>query len=151
MTGVVISTGDPRDPAARALLQASHELMESLYPSEANHYLSVDELCADTIDFYVARRGAETLGCAALARRDGYGEVKSMFVSNAARGSGTGGALLAQIETAARAAGLSHLRLETGNTLYAAHRLYARAGFVPCSAFGGYSDDPISLFMEKPL
>jgi len=32
-----------------------------------------------------------------------------------------------------------------------ARRLYARAGFMPCSPFGPYIEDPNSVFMTKVL
>lgn len=151
MNQPVISSGDPRDSAATELLRQSHELMDRLFPSEANHYLSVDALCGPGIDFFVARVEGQTIGCAALAHRGDYGEVKSMFVAESARGTGAGQALLAHIEQVARDADLPCLRLETGDTLHAAHRLYERAGFEYTGPFGNYRPDPISLFMEKKL
>ncbi|MCB1331976.1 MAG: GNAT family N-acetyltransferase, partial [Maritimibacter sp.] len=90
-------------------------------------------------------------GTAALADKGTYGEVKSMFVAEAARGLGVGAALLDAVEAEARARGLPALMLETGNLLHAAHRLYARAGFTECGRFGDYPDAKTSLFMEKRL
>lgn len=84
-----VTQGDPRDPGATALLRASHALMQSLFPTEDNHYLSIDALCAPDIRFFTARRDGATVGCGALALRPGYGELKSMFVDPAARGSGS--------------------------------------------------------------
>ncbi len=138
--------------AARPLLQASHALMQSLFPAEANHYLSLDALRAPGIHFFLAQGETDTpVGCAALAQYPGYGEVKSMFVTEAARGTGVGAALLGAVETRARNLGLPILRLETGSKLPAAHRLYARAGFRPCPPFGAYTDGPYNLFFEKRL
>ena len=146
-----VDPGDPRDPAAAALLAASHALMQSLYPAEDNHYLSIDALCGSDIRFFIAKNRGATVGCAALAIRGGYGEVKSMFVDPAARGSGAGDALLARLKQEARAEGLHLLRLETGNTLHAAHRLYLRHGFAMCGPFGEYAANATSVFMETPL
>ena len=111
----------------------------------------MDELAQPHIDFWVAEAGAQPLGCVALARLDGYGEVKSMFVDPAARGTGVGGALLQVLEARARAIGLPVLRLETGDDLHAAHRLYRRHGFTECGPFGDYEEGPHSVFMEKRL
>jgi putative acetyltransferase len=55
------------------------------------------------------------------------------------------------LEDTARKLALPLLRLETGTLLHAAHRLYARHGFVPSEPFGAYEQSPHSLFMEKPL
>jgi len=148
---VIVERADPREPEATALLHASHALMRSLFPPESNHYLSIEALRDSGVAFFVAREGGRTLGCAAMAAREGYGEVKSMFVAPEARGRGVGAALLARVEAEARARGLSLLRLETGDVLDAAHRVYERAGFARRGPFGDYTDDPRSLFMEKPL
>lgn len=148
---VAVRPGDPRSPEGRALLGASQALLASLYPPEDNHYLSVEELAAPHVDFWIAEDGTGPLGCVALARMAGYGEVKSLFVDPAARGRGVGAALMGALEARARAAGLPLLRLETGDTLAEAHRLYARRGFGPCGPFGDYAEGPHSVFMEKRL
>jgi putative acetyltransferase len=148
---ITVQKGDPHDAQATALLRESHALMQALFAPEDNHYLSIDALCAPDIHFFVARDGEQALGTGALAEKTGYGEVKSMFVAEAARGKGVADALLRRIEDQARALGLLWLRLETGTLLQAAHRLYARHGFVPRGRFGDYPDNPSSVFMEKSL
>ncbi len=148
---MIIERGDPRDPQSVALLQASHALMESLFPAEDNHFLSIDSLCVPDVYFFVAREGDVTLGCGAFKVKGAYGEVKSMFTAETGRGKGAASAILSKIEEAARGLGLTALKLETGNTLHAAHRLYERHGFTYCARFGDYEDSPSSLFMEKAL
>ncbi len=148
---VEVLPGDPHHPEATALLQASHALMQELFPPEDNFFLEIDDLCAPEISFFVAREAGRILGTAALADKGEYGEVKSMFVAPEARGKGVGEALLARLETTARAKGLRAMKLETGNLLHAAHRLYERAGFTRCAPFGDYPDAASSIFMEKPL
>lgn len=148
---LMIEVGDPHDPQATALLEASHALMESLFPPEDNHFLSIDALCTPDIHFFIAREGDTVLGCAAIADRSDYGEIKSMFVSEAARGKSVADALMRQLEDHARSLGLSELKLETGDLLHAAHSLYERYGFSRCEPFGDYSDNASSIFMEKQL
>ena len=148
---LIVEQGDPRAPQATALLQASHALMERLFPPEDNHYLSIDALCTPDIRFFIAREGETVLGCAALANKGDYGEVKSMFVSEDARGKGVADALMRQLEDCARELDLSVMRLETGDLLHAAHRLYERHGFVKCGPFGNYQANKTSVFMEKRL
>lgn len=147
---IKILPGDPRGPAKR-LLEQSHALMESLYPAEANHYLSVDALCVPEVTFLIALRGEAVLGCGAVKDFGTYGELKSIYVEEGARGSGIGDALMRALEDAARERGLCALKLETGNTLYAAHTLYQRHGFTECGPFGDYGPEPLSIFMEKAL
>jgi putative acetyltransferase len=148
---VTIRKGDPRSPEATNLLQASHAYLASLYPPEHNHYLSIDGLCVPEITFLIAEVGGRATGCAALKSFADYGEVKSMFVAPSARGNGTGAALMSGLQAEARALGLPVLRLETGDDLYPAHRLYQRHGFVICGPFGDYPEGPHSVFMEKRL
>jgi putative acetyltransferase len=148
---IIVEAADPRHPQASALLHASHALMEHLFPPEDNFFLDIDALTAPDIRFFTARIGEKILGTGALALRDGYGEVKSMFVDEAARGRGIADALLRRIEDEARGLSLTSLRLETGNLLEAAHRLYARHGFELRGPFGDYPDAPSSIFMEKRL
>lgn len=148
---ILVEPGDPRAAGPGALLARHHAFLTAEFPATSNHYLSVEALCGDDIRFFTARRGADVIGCAALAIRPGYGEVKSMFVDPAARGSGAAKALMRQLEDEARKAGLAWMRLESGDTLVAAHALYRASGFVACGPFGDYRADPRSVFMEKPL
>ncbi|MEM9437642.1 MAG: GNAT family N-acetyltransferase, partial [Pseudomonadota bacterium] len=148
---LVIEKVDPGSPGPRALLEASHKLMEELFPPEDNHYLSIEALRASNIQFFQAREGTTTLGTGALATMGDYGEVKSMFTAPEARCKGVAAALLRQIEDAARETGLSALKLETGNSLHAALALYERHGFAPCAPFGAYEANETSVFYEKTL
>ena len=148
---IIVEQTDPHHPQATALLRQSHALMESLFPPEDNFFLDIDQLCDETIHFFTARIGDDILGTGALAQKGTYGEVKSMFVDEAARGKGIADALLRQIEDTARAEGLDTLKLETGNVLHAAHKLYRRHGFADCGPFGDYVQANSSIFMEKTL
>lgn len=148
---ITVVETDPHDPQATALLQQSHALMAALFPAEDNFYLDIADLCADHIRFYTAREGQQVLGTGAVALYPDFAEVKSMFTDEAARGKGVAAALLRQIEDTARDANLPILKLETGNTLHTAHRLYARHGFTNCDAFPPYENAASSVFMEKRL
>jgi len=148
---IKITRTDPHDPQATALLHQSHALMESLFPPEDNFYLDIDDLCADHIHFFTASIGDKILGTGALAAKDGYGEIKSMFVDEAARGTGIADALMRQLEDQARDLKLPIIKLETGNVLHAAHKLYRRHGFTDCGPFGDYITANSSIFMEKAL
>lgn len=148
---MIVERADPRDPPVTALLEASHALMESLFPPEENHYLSIDALCVPDVHFFAAREGDAVLACGALKLQNTYGELKSMFTTEAARGKGAASAILSHIEHEARTLGLTHLKLETGDLLHPAHKLYAKHGFSACGPFGTYQANKSSLFMEKPL
>ncbi|MGH6917918.1 MAG: GNAT family N-acetyltransferase, partial [Geminicoccaceae bacterium] len=103
------------------------------------------------VTLFVARERSVALGCGAYQLQgDGSAELKSMFVVPEARGRGIGRAILAAIEQALRGR-VGMLRLETGVKQPAAIRLYEAAGFRRRGPFGNYRDDPLSIFMEKPL
>ncbi|MEL6607963.1 MAG: GNAT family N-acetyltransferase [Pseudomonadota bacterium] len=148
---LIIEPTAPTHPDAVRLLDASHALMRALFTPEENNFLDHSELARDDIRFFTAREGATTLGCGALQVKPDYGEVKSFYVDENARGKGVGAALLRQIEDQARAEGLAVLKLETGDALVAAVRLYERDGFTRCGAFGDYVENGTSVFMTKDL
>ncbi|WP_420857986.1 GNAT family N-acetyltransferase [Marivivens marinus] len=150
-SAVTIERCSPRDPEATALITASHAFLLSKYPPEFSFALSIDDLCVPSIRFWTARIGGAARGCVALADKGDYGELKSMYVDPAARGAGIGALLVSTVIEAARDAGLPMLRLETGDDLYDAHRLYRRSAFVDCGPFGDYTEGPHSIFMERPV
>lgn len=150
---ITIERADPRLPAVRALIGELDRLMDGLYPAESNYLVDVEALAGPDTVFLAARVDSETLGCGAIVVRDaGYAEVKRLYVSPRARRHGLAKRLLAGLESAARARGLTLLRLETGRRQPEALALFAAFGFSPRGPFGGYPpDDPHSLFMEKRL
>jgi putative acetyltransferase len=148
---LIIEETDPLAAGPKALLEESHALMRALFPPEDNYFLDFEALRGDDIRFFAARDGREVLGTGALALREGYGEVKSMFTSKAARGRGVAAAILRAIEDKAREEGVTLLRLETAEPLESAVRLYTRAGFTPCGIFGDYRPNATSVYMEKRL
>ena len=142
----------PDQPALVALIAELDAYQAALYPAESNHLLDLAALCAPDVRFAVARDAhGEALGIGAVVLKPGYGEIKRMYVPPARRGLGIATRLLARLEGQARAAGRGSLKLETGITQPEALRLYERAGFQRCGPFGAYRDDPLSVFMHKPL
>ena len=124
----------------------------SLYPAESNHLMDIASLLRDDVLFLVARGvDGAAIGCAALVRREGYGEIKRMMVLGEQRGRGLGRKLLEQLAMFGRMSGVRTLKLETGIHQLEAIGLYERFGFTRCEPFGDYQPDPLSLFMEKHL
>ena len=146
-----VALADPLCPVALRLLRASHAYLLSKYPPEDSFALSPEELAQSHVRFFLAHDDVQAVGCGALANKGSYGELKSMFVDPAARGSGAGSAIVSALIEEARAQGLTMLKIETGDDLYPAHRLYARHGFTPCGPFGDYREGPHSVFMERTL
>jgi putative acetyltransferase len=149
---LIINTETPDQPEVRDMLARLDAYCAALYPAESNHLMDVASLMRGDALFLVARDvDGGAVGCAALVNRHGYGEVKRMFVDERRRGLGTGRKLLEHLVMFARMSGLSLLRLETGIHQPEAIALYERMGFERRAPFGDYREDPLSLFMEKPL
>ena len=149
--GLTISMGDAEREDVRALLLIVGSWAVDLYPPESRHGLDLAAYGDPKVTLFVAREAGAVLGCGACRLEgDGSAEVKSMFVLPEARGRGIGRALLAAIEDALRGR-VAMLRLETGIKQDAAIKLYESAGFRRRGPFGSYRDDPLSVFMEKPL
>jgi ribosomal protein S18 acetylase RimI-like enzyme len=99
----------------------------------------------------VARIDGTAVGCVALKQlADGACEMKRLYVSTAARGSGTGRALVDAVITRARELGFRTMRLDTLPTMDAARAIYLSLGFRPTER---YNDNPIAgvLFFELAL
>lgn len=80
---------------------------------------------------FIAERDGEVVGCVALLPMADRGfEVGKMTVSEAARGTGLGRALMQACIERARALGAPRLYLETNATLAPALALYRSVGFV---------------------
>ncbi len=152
MRHVLIQIGDPASPAARELIERLDILMSSLYPAESNHLLSVEALRQPNVTFLTAGVDGEVAGCGAFVNQGGeYAEIKRMFVLPEFRGLKLGRRILEELENRARVSGLALARLETGIHQPEALLLYERAGYQRCGPFGDYSEDPLSIFMEKKL
>lgn len=146
---MIIRKGGLDDPQVIALLKLHVESNLAQSPPESCHVLDLQKLKAADITFWSAWEGDALMGVGALKRLSAdHGEVKSMHTAKAARRRGVGAAMLDVIVSAARAAGMRRVSLETGSQDYfaPARALYARHGFVPCAPFGGYTLDPNSMY-----
>lgn len=105
--------------------------------------------------FCVARDASgELMGCGALQEvAADHGEIKSMRTADGYLRRGVAAAILAQLLQSARDRGMRRVSLETGSAaaFAPAQALYARFGFEPCGPFGGYVEDPCSVFMTRTL
>jgi putative acetyltransferase len=152
MRHVLIQTDDPSSPAAHELIGRLDELMTGLYPAESNHLLPVEALRQPNVTFLTASVDGDVAGCGAFVNQGGeYAEIKRMFVLPEFRGLKLGRRILEELESLARTSGLGLARLETGIHQPEALLLYERAGYQRRGPFGDYSEDPLSIFMEKKL
>ena len=98
----------------------------------------------------VARLRGEPIGCAAIKFHDDEpAEIKRMWVSPSAAGSGVGRRLLHELECCAAERGVTTVRLETNRSLVEAINLYRSAGYQEVPAF---NDEPFAHYwFEKSL
>lgn len=153
-TSLTIWRCDFLAPEARALIEALNAELSSRYPEEgANHFrLDAEEVVDGRGAFLIAAVAGKPVGCGAVRRIEARtAEIKRMYVNPAERSRGVGRALLAALETEARALGMARLVLETGLRQPEANALYERAGFSRIAPFGEYVGSPLSVCMAKDL
>nr|WP_232295721.1 GNAT family N-acetyltransferase [Pseudorhodobacter aquimaris] len=123
-------------------------------PPESNHMMDADQLAVPEVSFFVMRDTGVPVGMGAFKRIDStHAEIKSMHILAEARGRGLSKRMLSHLVDEARASGFRRLSLETGiqPTFVAARALYEKAGFDLCPPFGGYREDPNSVFLTLML
>ena len=154
--GVRIEVAPAATEEVRSLIGELESILSAEYPPEQRHGLALDAIFQPHIRFFLARLCSVAVGCGGVAIFSDFAEVKRMYVRDVARRQGVADAILARIEKEVREAGLSLLRLETGERQVAAMQLYARAGFRRCAAFGAYAlmapqSIATSVFLEKRI
>jgi putative acetyltransferase len=142
----------PADPPVRAMVEELDRYFHALYPPESNHLLDIDTLCQPEIRFFAVFAGEEALAIGGCWLKDGYAEVKRLYVRPSARGRGLAQLVMRRIEDEAMICGRPIARLETGIHQPESLSLYRRLGYAERGPFGDYPvDDPNSVFMEKRL
>ena len=146
---------DLSGPAIAEFLTQHLRDMRSVSPPGSVHALDLDALRRPDVTFWTVLDGSGAVaGCAALKELGpAHGEVKSMRVAPAHRGTGLAPRLLEHLLAEARRRGYRRLSLETGSMAFfaPARALYARHGFTVCGPFGSYREDPNSVFMTREL
>jgi GNAT superfamily N-acetyltransferase len=148
----------PHGPAARALfaeymdfIRVRLDLPADAAPPE-HIFASEDVFRGAGAAWLVAFDDAgEPVGCGGLRMLEpGVGEIKRMFVSARARGSGVGRRLLRELERRAAQDGMTHVRLLTTEMLTESRALYAADGYDEIGRtepeFG-----PVEIWLQKAL
>lgn len=142
---------DPRLPEISALIAELDAYQSSLYPDASNHLESPDDLARDRVVFFAAYRSGSPVGCGALKLESGWGELKRLYVQPGVRRGGLAREILGRLERCALDAGRRVVRLETGIHSLEAIAFYAACGYARIGHFPPYTDDLLSVFMEKKL
>ncbi len=142
----------PIDPQEAAhLIEALDAYQSQLYPPESNHLDSIDTLRAGNVSMLAVLDNGIPVAMGAIKFYKQYGEIKRVFVSPSHRGRGLAKQIMAALEATALAKGLNMVQLETGIHQWEAIGLYRQLGYAEGKAFGDYSADPLSVFMQKRL
>lgn len=149
-----IRIDDLRGAEIVQLLDQHIQDMRAVSPPESKHALDLEGLRQADITFWTVWDGGVLAGCGALKQLDaGHGEIKSMRTAMGYRKRGIAAQMLRHILVTAQARNYRRLSLETGSMPYfePARRLYEKSGFVYCSPFASYRQDPNSVFMTLEL
>jgi putative acetyltransferase len=142
----------PDQPAVIQLIAELDAYQDELYPPESRHTVDSRTLAQPHVLFAVGRDATGVVsGCGAIVIHADFGELKRMYVHPRLRGQGMGRALIDLLEAEALRRGCTLIRLETGPYQPEALGLYERAGYARRGPFAKYTDDPLSVFMEKQL
>jgi GNAT superfamily N-acetyltransferase len=144
-------------PSAKRLLALADAYNEELYGHADESPLRPEEFePAEGGLFLVAYRDGEPVACGGLRAAqppapEGAGEVKRMYVVEAARRQGLGQLILTALEDAARQLGYRQVVLDTGRKQFAAHALYEGGGYHQIPGFTIYRDSPGNRAYAKDL
>ena len=139
-------------PDATRLRAAQRAELDARYGSD-NHEPGAPPTAETVSVFLVARDGDGTaVGCGGLRLlTPGSAEIKRMYVTPPARGTGVATAILHALEDAARHAGVRALLLETGTAQPDAMRFYEREGYHRIDNFGPYRGESLSVCYSREL
>ena len=147
-----VALESPDQPEVISLIAELDAYQDTLYPPESRHSLDLTSLKQPNVVFVVARSASgKAIGCGAVVVNAEYGELKRMYVHPQSRGEGVARKVLALLESTASSFGCKLFRLETGPSQPEALGLYASCGYERRGPFGKYTNDPLSVFMQKHI
>jgi putative acetyltransferase len=149
-----IRIGELRNEDVIILLNEHHKDMLSHSPPESVHALDLSALESPDLTFWSLWVNQELAGIGALKELNKeHGEIKSMRTSAKQLRKGIARKLLEHIINQANTRSYKKLSLETGtmDAFLPAQKLYQKFGFQECEPFGGYKEDPYSMFMTKNI
>ncbi len=122
----------PDDQEAIALLFRAYQTSIGVDLCFQSFSAELENLEARYATVFLLEHGGEIAGCAALAiKAEGTGEMKRLYVTEAAQGNGYGKALMEEVLSEARCLGFRRVVLDTiANKMPKAVEMYRRRGFV---------------------
>jgi GNAT superfamily N-acetyltransferase len=152
--GLEFRAGRSDESPGRELLGELIAYFNEIYPGRAARPGSVttpDEMVAPHGAFLVGYEDGDPVAIGGLRPLEEAGvcEIKRMYVVPHARSRGTGRALLAALENAARAIGYERVRLDAGPEQRVSKLLFAATGYVEIAPYN--ANHIADYFAEKRL
>ena len=152
--GLQFRAGRSDESPGRELLGELIAFFNEIYPGRAARPGSVttpDEMVPPHGAFLVGYEDGEAVAIGGLRPLEEAGvcEIKRMYVVPRARSRGTGRALLAALENAARAIGYERVRLDAGPEQRESKLLFAATGYVEIAPYN--ANHIADYFAEKRL
>lgn len=146
----------PVSPTAEKVIdliqRSTDELAISGYAPEETFGYTPEELVARGVFLLGARHRGILAGiCGLETQPSSFAELKRLFVVPELRGTGAADVLVDWLLGFAMDAGITTVRLETGDKRRAARGLYRRHGFTVVPAFPPYGDSKSSVCMAKDV
>ena len=153
MARVELRPEPPEGETGRGMLAAYAAAIVERYPDWSpaqSPTADPAEISPPTGCFLVAYADGEPVGCGAFKRLDDEAcEVKRVYVAPHARGLGLARTILAALEDAAREAGYSVARLDTGARLEGAVELFRTSGYADIQDYNG--NEMADFWLERRL
>jgi pimeloyl-ACP methyl ester carboxylesterase/GNAT superfamily N-acetyltransferase len=153
--GLQIRVAEERfdSPASAALVADYVAEIKAMYPEwtpDVPPRMAAGDVEPPHGRWLVAYRDGRAAGCAGLKRIDeGVAEIKRIYVTPDARGTGVARALLSRLEELARDAGYRAVRLDTGAKQQASVALFSSSGY---ARIADYNGNPVAAYwFEKRL
>ncbi|MFT5504895.1 MAG: putative acetyltransferase [Gammaproteobacteria bacterium] len=136
------------------LLDQSRQYQLDIYPAESINQIDTDALLSSDLYFIGVYCESSLVGIGAFQgfrEDDVFAEIKNLFIDPDYRGRGLATHLMIALQQQMKSEGYALCRLETGVRQPESIALYESCGFQMRGFYGQYSDDPLSIFMEKSL
>ncbi|MFF4251213.1 GNAT family N-acetyltransferase [Streptomyces sp. NPDC001663] len=138
LAAITVELVDGAAPDARACLDAYAADIDERFPEgfDKSDLVGPEEVSGTVGAFFVAYEEGRAVGCGALRTLEpGVGEIRHVWVHRQARRLGLARRILAALEGAAAARGLTVVRLDTHATLTEAQAMYRASGYTEIPAY----------------
>lgn len=148
----VIKKVDPASRAARTMMEALWEEIQTRYGFKAANPFDPASFAGTRAGFWIAFANNEPVGSIAIVPLSEHeAELDVMYVVPLSRGSGIAKELMNTLEQHAKENEFTIIKLRAGAPQPEALRFYEKMGFTQITAFGKWMNDDTAICFEKKL